>query len=138
MSNQALTISALGRQAGVNVETIRYYQRRGLLPQPGMPSSGTRHYGELDIARIRFIKSAQRLGFTLEEILLLLRLEDGAHCGEAKEIAERKLVAVRDKIADLQCMEVTLARLVGECATNRGSVRCPLIDTLQRAAESPG
>ncbi len=138
MTNQALSISALARQAGVNVETIRYYQRRGLLPQPGMQRSGTRHYGEPDIARIRFIKSAQRLGFTLEEILLLLRLEDGAHCGEAKQIAERKLVAVRDKIVDLQCMETALARLVGECATNRGSVRCPLIAALQRTTDSPG
>ena len=137
MTNQAPTISALARQAGVSVETIRYYQRRGLLPQPSMPTSGARHYGEPDIARIRFIKSAQRLGFTLEEIGLLQRLEDGTNCGEAREIAERKLVAARHKIVNLQSMEAALARLVGECATSRERICCPLIDALQRTTDSP-
>lgn len=137
MADQAHTISALARQAGVNVETIRYYQRLGLLREPAKPVRGARQYSAADIARLGFIKSAQRLGFTLEEIGLLLRLEDGAHCGEAREIAERKLVAVRDKIVDLQSMETALARLVGACATRRERVCCPLIAALQRTTDSP-
>jgi len=136
MTHQVLTIGALARQAGVNVETIRYYQLRGLLRQPGKPAGGARQYSEMDVARVRFIKSAQRLGFTLEEISLLLKLEDGAHCGEAREIAEQKLVAVRERITDLHRIEAALARLVGECATSRGSVCCPLIDALQRTTVS--
>ena len=122
MEKQGLTISALARQADVNVETIRYYQRRGLLWLPGKPAAGARHYGEPEVVRVCFIKSAQRLGFTLDEIALLLKLEDGAHCGEAREIAEQKLIAVREKIVDLRRIEAALARLVGECATSRGNV----------------
>lgn len=132
MIHQTLTIGMLARKAEVNVETIRYYQRLGLLRLPQKPVSGARHYGEADVARMGFIKSAQRLGFTLEEIDLLLRLEDGAHCTEAREIAEQKLLAVREKIADLQRIETALARLAGECATGNSSVSCPLIGALLR------
>lgn len=138
MANQGLTIGALARQAGVNVETIRYYHRRGLLPEPRKPAGSVRYYSGSDVGRIHFIKSAQRLGFTLGEIALLLKLEDGTHCVEAREIAERKLVAVRGKLADLQRIEAVLARLVCECATSRGSVCCPLIDSLQRTSVSAG
>lgn len=138
MTHRVLTIGTLARRAGVNVETIRYYQRRGLLRQPGKPADGARHYSDTDITRVGFIKSAQRLGFTLEEVGLLLRLEDGAHCSEAREIAEQKLVAVREKIADLHRIETALARLVGECAMGNTSVSCPLIDALLRTATTVG
>ncbi len=84
MTDRGLTIGTLARQAGVNVETIRYYQRRGLLVEPTKPPRGVRHYSGADVARIHFIKSAQRLGFALDEITLLLRLEDGTHCVEAR------------------------------------------------------
>ena len=132
MANQALTIGVLARLAGVNVETIRYYQRRGLLPEPRKPVGGVRHYSESDVARIRFIKSAQRLGFTLEEIVLLLKLEDGARCAEAREIAELKLADVRARLTDLQRIEAALSGLVKKCQAG-GSVSCPLIASLLAA-----
>ena len=103
MSNpsEQLTIGIFAKRAGVNVETIRFYQRKGLLLEPKKPYGGIRRYSHADIARLRFIKSAQQLGFSLDEIAELLRLEDGAHCGEARELAERKLEDVRNKLANL-------------------------------------
>lgn len=131
MADHALTIGKLARLAGVNVETIRYYQRRGLLPEPVKPLGGIRHYSELDISRIYFIKSAQRLGFTLEEISLLLKLQDGAHCIEARDIAMQKLATVRGKIESLKSIESSLVGLVHQCDSSRGNVCCPIIDALQ-------
>lgn len=133
MTKQVLTIGSLAKLAGVNVETIRYYQRRGYLHEPKKPLGGVRHYSESDVSRIHFIKSAQRLGFTLEEISLLLKLEDGTHCVEAKEIAEQKLVNVRSKLADLKSIEKVLSGLVNKCNISRGKVCCPLIDSIQHA-----
>ncbi len=82
------------------METIRFYQRKGLLPEPDRPAGRIRRYGETDVVRVRFMKSAQRLGFSLEEIGELLRLEDGSHCEEACSLAECKLNDVRAKLAD--------------------------------------
>lgn len=126
-----LTISRLAREAGVNVETIRFYQRRGLLPEPEKPLGGIRRYAQPDVARVLFIKGAQRIGFTLDEIAQLLQLDDGTHCAEARAIAERKLADVRDRLADLQRIEAALAQLVGRCASRRGKLSCPLIAALQ-------
>ncbi|HDV6208923.1 MerR family transcriptional regulator, partial [Pseudomonas aeruginosa] len=81
-----LTIGVFARTAGVNVETIRFYQRKGLLPEPDKPYGSIRRYGETDVTRVRFVKSAQRLGFSLDEIAELLRLEDGTHCEEASSL----------------------------------------------------
>jgi MerR family mercuric resistance operon transcriptional regulator len=131
MINQALTIGRLAKFAGVNVETIRYYQRRGLLLEPKKPLGGVRHYSDSDVSRIHFIKSAQRLGFTLDEITVLLKLEDGTHCVEAREIAVQKLAMVRGKIAGLKNIESSLVDLVRQCDTSQGSVCCPLINSLQ-------
>lgn len=78
-----LTIGVFAKAAGVNVETIRFYQRKGLLPEPDKPYGSIRRYGEADVTRVRFVKSAQRLGFSLDEIAELLRLDDGTHCEEA-------------------------------------------------------
>ena len=82
------TIGALAETAGVNVETIRFYQRKGLMPEPEKPYGSIRRYGAAELARVRFIKSAQRLGFSLEEVGELLKLEDGARCSEARQLAE--------------------------------------------------
>ena len=128
---QALTISRLAHEAGVNVETIRFYQRRGLLPEPDKPLGGIRRYAQTDVARVLFIKAAQRIGFTLEEIAQLLKLDDGTHCSEARAIAERKLADVRQRLADLQRIEAALTQLVGRCKASRGRISCPLIDALQ-------
>jgi MerR family mercuric resistance operon transcriptional regulator len=128
---QTTTISGLARAAGVNVETIRFYQRRGLLAEPDKPLGGIRRYGETEIARVLFIKAAQRIGFTLDEIAQLLQLDDGTRCSEARAIAERKLADVRQRLQDLQRIEAVLAQLVDRCAASRGKVSCPLIAALQ-------
>jgi MerR family mercuric resistance operon transcriptional regulator len=125
------TIGTLAETAGVNVETIRFYQRKGLMPEPEKPYGSIRRYGAADLARVRFIKSAQRLGFSLDEIGELLKLEDGARCSEARQLAENKLVDVRQKLGDLQRIEAVLAGLVARCSAVRGRVNCPLIASLQ-------
>ena len=127
------TIGALAETAGVNVETIRFYQRKGLMPEPEKPYGSIRRYGAAELARVRFIKSAQRLGFSLEEVGELLKLEDGARCSEARQLAEQKLVDVRQKLGDLQRIESVLAGLVARCSAVRGRVNCPLIASLQEA-----
>lgn len=129
-SFENLTIGALASEAQVNVETIRFYQRKGLVQEPGRPQGSVRRYGAQDLGRVRFIKSAQRLGFSLDEIALLLKLDDGAHCDEAREQAEHKLLDVRAKLADLQRIEAALADLVTRCCAVHGNIRCPLIATL--------
>lgn len=128
-----ITIGGLADTAGVNVETIRFYQRKGLMPEPEKPYGSIRRYGAAELARVRFIKSAQRLGFSLEEIGELLKLEDGTHCDEARLLAEQKLVDVRQKLADLQRIELVLGALVARCCAVSGRVNCPLIASLQEA-----
>jgi len=132
-----LTIGALAATAGVNVETVRFYQRKGLVVQPQRPQGGIRRYTTRDLARVRFIKTAKSLGFSLDEIGDLLRLEDGTHCRAAQAIAERKLAEVRVRLADLRRIESALAGLVIECRAARGAVKCPLIGSLQGSA-TPG
>ncbi|MBN8717426.1 Hg(II)-responsive transcriptional regulator [Thermomonas sp. S9] len=128
----ALTIGALAKAAGVNVETIRFYQRKGLLPEPARPYGSIRRYGEADVARVRFVKSAQRLGFSLGEIAGLLTLEDGLHCEEAQAQAAHKLADVRARLADLRRIEAALEDLVRRCGAAHGQhVRCPLILALK-------
>jgi MerR family transcriptional regulator, mercuric resistance operon regulatory protein len=125
-----LTIGSLARVAGVHVETIRFYQRKGLLPEPARSHGQIRRYGAEDVARVRFIKSAQRLGFSLDEIDDLLRLDDGVHCEEARRQGERKLREVRARLADLRQIEKALSDLVARCCATSGAVRCPLIAAL--------
>lgn len=126
-----LTIGGLAASAGVHVETIRFYQRKRLLTEPPRSYGRIRRYGAADVARVRFVKSAQRLGFSLDEVAGLLRLEDGTHCDEARAAAEHKLVDVRARLADLRRMETALAQLVRRCAASSGRVRCPLIAALE-------
>lgn len=125
-----LTIGALARAAAVNIETIRFYQRKGLVGEPDKPYGSIRRYGMDELERIRFIKSAQRLGFSLDEIAQLLKLEDGTRCEEAREQAEHKLMDVRAKLADLERIETVLATLVSQCCAATGRVQCPLIAAL--------
>jgi len=126
-----LTIGIFAKLAEVNVETIRFYQRKGLLPEPEKPYGSIRRYSEADVTRVRFVKSAQRLGFSLEEVADLLRLEDGTHCDEASVLADRKLRDVREKLNELQRMESALATLLKACHSRKGAVSCPLIESLQ-------
>ena len=125
-----LTIGTFAKAAGVNVETIRFYQRKKLLLALERPYGKIRHYGEADVARVKFVKAAQRLGFSLDEIAELLKLEDGTHCSEAAELATLRLVDVRARLANLKRMETVLSKLVGKCRAHHGNVFCPLIDAL--------
>ena len=109
---RGLTVGAFATAAGVNVETIRFYQRKGLLASPGRSYGTIRRYGKSDVARVKFVKSAQRLGFSLDEIAGLLALDDGTHCNEARLVASQKLEDVRGKIGDLRRIESVLAQLV--------------------------
>ena len=133
-----LTIGAFAKAAKVNVETIRFYQRKGLLRQPDKPYGSIRRYGRPEVERLRFVKSAQRLGFSLDEIAELLRLDDGTHCEEASSLAEHKLQDVREKMADLARMETVLSELVCACHARKGNVSCPLIASLQGGTSLAG
>lgn len=132
-----MTIGRLAQQVGVNVETVRYYQRRGLLQEPARAWGTVRRYGAAHLARLRFVKSAQRLGFSLDEIAELLQLADGTHCDEASQLAARRLADVRARLADLARIESVLADLLVACgAAQAGAVWCPLIAALQREVET--
>ncbi|UZJ44397.1 Hg(II)-responsive transcriptional regulator [Marinimicrobium sp. C6131] len=126
----SLTIGGLAEAANVSVETIRYYQRRGLIPEPQRPPSGIRRYGITDIDRLKFVKTSQQLGFSLDEIHELLQLDDGAHCHEVSVLAERKLHDVREKINKLRQIEAVLNNLVDQCCAQDSNISCPLIASL--------
>lgn len=127
-----MTISQLAREACVNSETIRYYERRGLIPKPPRNASGYRQYAQEDIARTKFIKRAQALGFSLREILdiLSLRLEPGSTCGDMKARVEAKIEDVEHKIDDLRQMKEVLLNLASKC-TGKGPIGdCPILEIL--------
>jgi MerR family mercuric resistance operon transcriptional regulator len=134
---ERLPIGAFAAAAGVNVETVRYYQRKGLLSEPDKPYGSIRRYGQADIARVRFVKAAQRLGFSLDEVAVLLTLDDGMQCKQAQSLAEHKPADVCAKLADLRRIESALAELVRECGQARGKVSCPLVVALQRPSIEP-
>lgn len=125
-----LTIGQLARQADVHVETIRYYQSLGIVAEPQRTPGRVRHYGEDTVARLRFIKRAQQLGFTLSEVRNLLLLEDGQSCGATKALAEKKLAAVEARLADLARMRKLLKGLIHECELGKRPRTCPIIATL--------
>ncbi|CAJ0794070.1 MAG: Hg(II)-responsive transcriptional regulator [Ralstonia sp.] len=125
-----LTIGQVAKAANVNVETVRYYQRRGLLREPEKPVSGQRKYSVDDVHRLSFIKRAQVLGFTLEEIGNLLQLEGADCCGDTHDLAVRKLTLIDAKIADLTSMRKALADLVLQCELGNQQGSCPIIQSL--------
>ena len=132
---QEMTIGQLAEAAEVNVETVRYYHRRGLLPTPPRPAGGIRRYPAAVLTRLRFIKRSQLLGFSLDEVEALLSLHDGQACNSARAIAEHKLADVRQRIQDLSILEGALTTLVHRCTTSKGKVSCPLIDALMDGSE---
>ena len=125
-----MTIGELAQRAGVGVETIRYYQRCGLLAAPPRPAGGFRRYGDSALGRLGFIRAAKRLGFSLDEVSELLALDDVRQCGVARAQAERKLAVVRQRVVDLQRIESVLDALVRRCQGAPGRVSCPLIAAL--------
>lgn len=129
-----LTIGRFAKSCGVHVETVRFYQRKGLLRAPERPPGGIRRYGRVDAARLRFIKSAQRLGFSLDEVAQLLRLNDGAQCREASAMAARHLREVQARRAELERIAAVLSTLLARCKSGgKGPLRCPLISSLHDA-----
>ncbi|MCZ7566144.1 MAG: MerR family DNA-binding protein [Burkholderiales bacterium] len=129
------TIGGLARAVGVSVETVRYYQRIGLLPAPPRAHGTIRRYPPETLARLRFIRRAQGLGFTLEEVGALLALSVGEHCAETRALGERKLALVQRKIDQLAAIRAALGELVARCAQGGRSRGCPLIEALSRDAE---
>ena len=125
------TIGRLAKQAGVGIDTVRFYERRGLLPSPQRTASGYRLYEEDSINRIRFVRRAKELGFTLDEIENLLQLQDqGGRKADVKAITHRKLEQINAKIADLERMRGVLEILEAEC-NGKGSVSsCPIIEAI--------
>lgn len=124
-----MTISQLARAAGVPAETVRYYQRIGLLGTPRRPVRGFRSYEPDDVKRLLFVRRGQTLGFTLSEISTLLELTS-ADCNRAETLALERLTSVQTKIADLRRMESALERTIRECEERRPHSGCPLIEAL--------
>lgn len=127
MQEASYTIGDVAAAASVGVETVRYYERCGLVPQPGRGVGAYRRYGKDHVDRIRFVKRAQALGFSLEEVATLLKLEDGTDRRSIRRIASARLEETRRRIADLQRIERVLAHLLHDCETHAKSPRCPII-----------
>ena len=130
-----MTIAGLAREGGVGVETVRYYQRRGLLDTPQRPHSashggGVRRYGEQDVRRLRFIRSAQAAGFTLEQITELIALDATDDRSRARELATERIVALDAKIAELKAARDALSRLARECGAGSAGP-CPIITAFE-------
>lgn len=125
-----LTIGQVATAAGIHLETIRYYQSLALVAQPRRPPGSVRRYGNETVARLRFIKRAQELGFTLDEVKSLLLLEDGQDCGATRKLAAHKLDVIKQRIADLNRMRRLLEELVTKCETGKRPRCCPIIATL--------
>jgi len=125
-----LTIGRLAESAGVNIETIRYYQRRGLLHEPNKPPGGQRRYSTGEAKRVRSIKRAQALGFTLDEVGALLNLDSACACAQTRMLADNKRTLIKRKMADLAAMHRVLGDLVRRCEADGGELACPIIDVL--------
>jgi MerR family transcriptional regulator, mercuric resistance operon regulatory protein len=124
-----MRIGELARTVDVNVETIRYYQRIGLLELPKKPFGGMRSYNDESLQRLRFIRRAQQLGFSLEDIRELLELSS-SDCERVEKLAVEKLSLVKAKLRQLRRIESILARTVEQCARRKGNQPCPIIETL--------
>jgi Hg(II)-responsive transcriptional regulator len=125
--------SQVADQAGVNVQTLRYYERRGLLPEPERSNSGYRSYGTDAVRTVRFVKRAQQLGFSLDEIDSLLHLAAGGprSCDAAKDLAIDKIGQLERKIADLVAMRDSLRQLVATCRRSPSRRLCPLLEVME-------
>lgn len=131
-----MRIGELAKAAGVGVETVRYYQRIGLMPVPPRPAGGTRRYGQAELARLRFIRRAKALGFSLQDIAELLSLGD-ARCETVEAVTARQLQRVRSRIAALRRMERTLAATLARCRATPDQAPCPIVQTLAEDGEAP-
>ena len=134
MSNvNTLTIGKLAGRGGVSVQTVRYYERSGLLPKPSRAASGYRLYAHDAVRRLTFIKQAQQLGFSLSEIqdLLSLRIRSGTTCADIRQRAREKIIGVSKKIEDLQRIRSALTKLAAACRGNGPTSDCPILEALE-------
>jgi len=127
-SAPSLTIGQLARAAEVNVETIRYYQRTGLMRTPAKPLGEIRRYPPDDLSRLRFIRRAKELGFSLKDIHALLQLDETS-CDDVRELAEHKLIDVHKRISDLESVAKSLSAMIRQCESS-DQPACPIIDSL--------
>lgn len=130
---ESLTIGQVADRADVGVETVRFYEREGLVEEPPRRPSGYRQYPPEAVARIRFIRRAKELGFSLKEIreLLALRLDPQSTCGDVRDRAEEKLAGIRDKIAALERMSAALERLTAACSGAGSVSECPILEAME-------
>lgn len=130
----------LAKQAGVNPETLRYYEREGLLPEPERTESGYRLYAQDDVNQVQFIKRAQELGFSLKEIkeLLALRLDSNSSAAEVKKLTQEKIQDIDQKIQSLQAMKKILLELATECSGEGSLNHCPIIKSMESIPKKGG
>lgn len=128
-----LTRGELARQSGVNIETVRYYERRGLLPEPLRSRSGYRLFSKDDVRRVRFIRRAQELGFSLKEIeeLLALRVEPQSTRADVRRRAEAKMADIDEKVRQLLAMKKSLERLTASCSGRGPLCGCPILESFE-------
>jgi len=133
-STDALTTGEIAQRAGVNRETIRFYERNGLLPEPPRTPSGYRLYQNADVRRVLFVKRAQSLGFSLHEVAELLAIADGrmVRCRDVRRVAEKRLTYVDKQIIDLKKLRHSLRDLVSKCDEAAKINGCPIIDVLSQ------
>ena len=138
--NTGLTIGAFAKSVGVRADTIRYYERHGLLADPGRTAAGYRIYDARDVERVRFIRKGKHLGFTLKEIgtLLSLHSSDTARAADVLDITQRKIAEFKSQISDLSQIEAALQRLADECPVNAPATDCPILAHLAALPERQG
>lgn len=129
-----MTIGKLAKKCGVGVETVRFYEREGLIEEPPRRESGYRQYPEETVHRLRFIRKAKKLGFTLKEIreLLELRLDGEQTCDEVRSLAEAKIADIEEKIGLLQKMRTALGELVVACKSSKKTEACPILRAIEK------
>src|SRR5438067_11123771 len=134
MNVKSLTIGRLAREVGVNLETVRYYERRGLLPKPPRTATGYRAFEPDAVRRLRFIRHAQALGFSLHEVkeLLALRVKAGVSSADVRRRAEAKLVDIDEKLKTLRAMKKVLTRFTESCSGAGPISRCPILAALEQ------
>lgn len=132
----SLTIGQVAKAAEVNIETIRYYERRGLFPEPARTAAGYRRYEEDAVRRLRFVKRAKNLGFTLKEIdeLLAFRVRHGAACDEVELRVRQKITRVEQMLSELGRVREVLEKLAGACRERRPTDECPILEVLDHDA----
>ena len=133
MTTSSMTRGLLARHAGIGVETVRYYESIGLLDEPRRTQAGYRLYEEGDLSRLRFIRRAKQLGFSLNDIreLIALRLDEGSDCSEVEHRAELRLADINERIRDLQRVQRGLEKLIDFCRANPVKQDCPILEILE-------